>query len=175
MLFLCSAHPSFVSKPKSIQVTSNNVAKFECLATGNPQPIYFWSKEGTHMLMFAGHTYGKLNVSTDGTLSIYNVQKEDQGFYVCSAVSSVGSAITRAYLSVLTLDDVPPPVIRLGAANQTLPLNTKAFLPCEASSVPPPTIKWFFKQKQIFNDSHYSITPLSLQIQSEFIQVLPIS
>lgn len=165
VFFSLLALPSFVSSPKSTQVTAGSVAKFECLATGNPQPLYYWSREGTQVLMFPGQIYGKFNVSSDGILSIQNVDKSDQGFYVCSAVSSVGSAISRAYLSVLSTDDVPPPVIRLGAANQTLPLSTKAFLPCEASNAD--TIQWFLNHKQIFSNNHFVITENSLQIQSK--------
>ena len=163
-----AALPSFVTKPKDIQVTAGSVSKMECLVTGNPQPVYFWSKESSQVLMFPGNTYGKFSVSNDGILSIANVEKEDQGFYICSSVSRVGSDITRAFLSVLVHTDVPPPIIRLGAANQTLPQSTKAFLPCEASTAfPQATIQWFFNQKQIHNDTHYTITSTSLHIQSK--------
>lgn len=156
-----------MTTPKSVQVTAGNIAKMECLLTGNPQPVYFWSKEGTQVLMFPGNTYGKFAVSNDGTLSISNVEKEDQSFYICSAVSTVGSAITRAFLSVVVLNEVPPPVIRLGAANQTLPQSTKAFLPCEATGFPQVTIKWFFNQKPVHNDTRFTVTSHSLQIQSK--------
>ena len=141
----------------------------DCLVTGNPQPVYFWSKEGTQVLMFPGNTYGKFSVSNDGTLSVYNVDKDDQGYYICSAVSKVGSAITRTFLSVVVLNEVPPPIIRLGSANQTLPQSTKAFLPCEAIGFPQVSVKWFFNQKSIHNDTHYTITEKSLQIQSELL------
>lgn len=155
------------SPPKNVQVTAGNVAKFEVSVRGNPQPVFFWSKEGTQVLMFPGNTYGKFAVSNEGTLSIANAEKEDEGFYICSAVSKVGSTISRVHLSVMVLSDVPPPVIRLGAANQTLPLGTKAFLPCEATGFPQVTLKWFFNQKPIYNDTHYTITPNSLHIQSK--------
>lgn len=150
-----------------MQVPKGSTIHFDCLVTGNPQPLFFWSKEGTQMLMFPGKSYGKFNVSNDGTLSIASVDKEDHGFYICSAVSSVGSAITRAFLTVLTQDHVPPPIIRLGASNQTLPLNTKAFLPCEVTGSPKPSIKWFFNQTPIHNNTHYTITNNMLEIQSK--------
>ena len=38
--------------------------------------------------------------------------------------------------------DEPPPIIRVGPANQTLPVNTLAILPCEASGSPQPTVSW---------------------------------
>ena len=58
---------------------------------------------------------------------------EDEGFFVCSAFSVAGSIATKAYLEVTALADEPPPIIDIGPANQTLPVNTLAILPCEAS------------------------------------------
>ena len=40
------------------------------------------------------------------------------------------------------LDDQPPPIIAIGPANQTLPVNTIAVLPCAASGTPRPAIRW---------------------------------
>ena len=78
---------------------------------------------------------------------------EDEGFFVCSAFSVAGSIAVKAYLEVrmvmmmmmmimvmmlmllqvTAMADEPPPIINVGPANQTLPLNTLAVLPCEAS------------------------------------------
>ena len=94
---------------------------------------------------------------------------EDEGFFVCSAFSVAGSLATKAYLEVTAVGNEPPPIIRVGhkpcfviidmaakrtiesirtyfnqvgPANQTLPINTLAILPCEASGDPSPTITW---------------------------------
>ena len=40
---------------------------------------------------------------------------------------------TNAGSQVTAMADEPPPIIMVGPANQTLPLNTLAVLPCEAS------------------------------------------
>ena len=40
---------------------------------------------------------------------------------------------TDAGVQVTAMADEPPPIIMVGPANQTLPLNTLAVLPCEAS------------------------------------------
>ena len=37
----------------------------------------------------------------------------------------------------------------MGPANQTLPINTIAVLPCQASGNPKPSIRWFRDQKPI--------------------------
>ena len=44
-----------------------------------------------------------------------------------------GSIATKAYLEVTAMADEPPPIIKVGPANQTLPVNTLAVLPCQAS------------------------------------------
>ena len=70
------------------------------------------------------------------TLSYFlipGVRVEDEGFFVCSAFSVAGSIATKAYLEVTAMADEPPPIIDIGPANQTLPVNTLAILPCEAS------------------------------------------
>lgn len=76
------------------------MAKFECVASGNPQPSVFWTKEGSQELMFPDNTYGHFRVSSEGTLEISNVRKDDAGYYVCSAFSVAGSGTTRAFLQV---------------------------------------------------------------------------
>jgi hypothetical protein len=41
------------------------------------------------------------------------------------------------------VDDVPPPIVQIGPANQTLPLQSVAMLPCQAIGTPQPRIKWY--------------------------------
>ncbi len=135
--------------PKDIRVPVNNVAKLDCVATGNPPPSVFWTREGNQVLMFPGKIHGRFSVSSEGALTISGVRKEDRGYYVCSALSVVGSSMAKAYLTVSAVADVPPPIIKLGPANQTLPQDTVAMLPCEALGSPQPVIKWLVNNKPV--------------------------
>ena len=85
------------------------------------------------------------------------VRKEDDGFYICSALSVAGSSVTKAYLEVTAVEDRPPPIITMGPANQTLPINTVAILPCQASGEPKPTIGWY-RNGNVIVDSESSRT-----------------
>ncbi|XP_014250865.1 roundabout homolog 2-like isoform X2 [Cimex lectularius] len=135
--------PNFIVKPTDETVSLNGIAGFECLAEGNPRPSVFWTKEGSQVLMFPGNSYGRFAVSPSGRLSINGVLREDSGFLVCSALSVAGSATARAFLQVRSVGDVPPPIIEVGPANQTLPLHSLATLPCQAAGDPKPKVKWF--------------------------------
>ena len=64
----------------------------------------------------------------------------DSGWYSCGAVSQSGSVIARAEIDVAKEVDRPPPIIQLGPVNQTLPIQTSASLPCQASG--DETISW---------------------------------
>ncbi|KAL7043131.1 hypothetical protein ACKWTF_001405 [Chironomus riparius] len=134
--------PVFDTKPQDVKIGINGLAKFECIASGNPQPSIYWTKEGSQELMFPDNTYGRHHVTLEGTLEIKAVKKEDAGYYVCSAFSVAGSGTTRAFLEVNSVDDIPPPIIKIGPANQTLPKGSVATFLCRASGSPTPDIKW---------------------------------
>ena len=103
-------------------------------------------------------------------MSPVGVRVEDEGFFVCSAFSVAGSISTKAYLEVTAMADEPPPIITVGPANQTLPINTLAILPCQASGSPAPTVSWMKNVEPISGlqyDPRITISsPGSLKIES---------
>ncbi|KAH7945901.1 hypothetical protein HPB49_016958 [Dermacentor silvarum] len=165
------SRPTFRLTPQKQKVGLNGVAKFDCLATGNPPPSVFWTREGNHVLMFPGKSHGRFSVSNEGTLTISGVRKEDRGYYVCSALSVVGSSMAKGHLEVTALADLPPPIIRLGPANQTLPQHTAAQLSCEAAGMPKPTVQWLYNSVplRIEDRARYTLSESgTLQIQVEY-------
>uniref|UniRef100_T1GJH5 Ig-like domain-containing protein n=1 Tax=Megaselia scalaris TaxID=36166 RepID=T1GJH5_MEGSC len=98
-LYVNSA-PKFIKKPQDQKVGLNGVASFHCVADGNPPPSIYWTKEGSSVLMFPNNSYGHIHITPHGTLEINGVQKDDAGYYVCSAFSVVDSSATRTFLQV---------------------------------------------------------------------------
>ncbi|XP_075675616.1 protein sax-3-like isoform X4 [Dermatophagoides pteronyssinus] len=141
--------PTFLIEPNDVRVTINSMARFDCIASGNPRPSVFWNKEGNQFLMFPDNKYERFMVTPEGSLIISPVKKEDKGYYVCSALSVVSSARTKAYLNISSSIDLPPPIIVLGPADQTLPEHTTAMLPCDVIGQPVPTLKWFFNNSPL--------------------------
>ena len=60
------------------------------------------------------------------------------------------------WYQVTALDDQPPPIIAIGPANQTLPVNTIAVLPCQASGNPKPAIRWLKGGRPLGTADHTS-------------------
>lgn len=140
------APPYFTVRPSDVRVPLGSSVSFACSAEGSPPPSVFWSREGSRLLMFPGSVHGDVSVSTEGTLSMKSVSREDSGYFVCSALSVAGSATERALLEVLPLQQAPPPLIQLGPGNQMLPVQGVAVLPCQAAppagSEAAPQISW---------------------------------
>uniref|UniRef100_A0A182M1D5 Ig-like domain-containing protein n=1 Tax=Anopheles culicifacies TaxID=139723 RepID=A0A182M1D5_9DIPT len=127
--------PVFIVRPQDQKVTVNGVVTFKCSAGGSPLPSVFWTREGSQTLMFPNNSYGNMHVSGQGSLQIRGVQREDDGYFVCSALSVAGSVTSRVYLQVTSpIDSIPAPLLQQIPSNQSLPSGTKATLPCRSST-----------------------------------------
>ncbi|XP_058465055.1 roundabout homolog 2-like isoform X1 [Malaya genurostris] len=138
-----NSSPTFIIRPQDQRTNLNGVATFKCTASGNPPPSVFWSKEGSQTLMFPNNTYGNIHISNQGSLQVRGAQKDDDGYFVCSALSVAGSTTSRAYLQVTSsFDSSPPPLLQVVPVNQTLPRGSVAMLPCRGSGPSSPKIYW---------------------------------
>ncbi|XP_033251435.1 protein sax-3-like isoform X3 [Drosophila miranda] len=151
------APPNFTRKPSNKKVGLNGAVQFPCMASGNPPPSVFWTKEGVSTLMFPNSSHGRQQISSEGTLQISDVQQDDEGFYVCSVFSVVDSSTVRIFLQVSSVDERPPPIIQIGPTNQTLPKGAVATLPCRATGTPNPRIKWFHNGYAVQPGNRHSI------------------
>ncbi|XP_034405887.1 roundabout homolog 1-like [Cyclopterus lumpus] len=138
--------PAFAVRPRNQVVAVGRTVTFQCEATGNPQPAIFWQREGSESLLFSyqpPQPFSRLSVSQMGSLTITDVQRSDGGFYSCQALNIAGSVITKALLEVTDSgSDHPPPVIRQGPLNQTIPVDSTVVLGCQTADSPPPTVHW---------------------------------
>uniref|UniRef100_A0A6Q2ZGQ4 Roundabout guidance receptor 1 n=1 Tax=Esox lucius TaxID=8010 RepID=A0A6Q2ZGQ4_ESOLU len=139
--------PAFAMRPRNQVVAVGRTVTFQCEATGNPQPAIFWQKEGSNSLLFSyqpPQPFSRLSVSQTGSLTIADAQRSDSGYYSCQALNIAGSVITKALLEVTdtVVSDRPPPVIRQGPVNQTVPVDSTVVLGCIATGTPAPTVHW---------------------------------
>uniref|UniRef100_A0A8C9XRE5 Roundabout guidance receptor 1 n=1 Tax=Sander lucioperca TaxID=283035 RepID=A0A8C9XRE5_SANLU len=138
--------PAFAIRPRNQVVTVGRTVTFQCEATGNPQPAIFWQREGSESLLFSyqpPQPFSRLSVSQMGSLTITDVQRSDGGFYSCQALNIAGSVITKALLEVTDSgSNHPPPVIRQGPLNQTIPVDSTVVLGCQTADFPSPTVHW---------------------------------
>ncbi|CAB3235805.1 unnamed protein product [Arctia plantaginis] len=87
--------PHFTRVPSDQTAWEGEAVSFPCEAEGSPQPIVFWTMEGSQELVFPKTTHGT------GSLYLDRVSTQHAGRLTCVAVSAAGSALHTATLQVL--------------------------------------------------------------------------
>jgi roundabout axon guidance receptor 2 len=162
-LLTVHAVPTFTTRPLAQTVESNRDVFFHCNVEGSPKPFIFWSFEGDRALLYPGTSSGNYEVVTTdegrSTLTLRKAQPQNSGtVIICSAVNAAGSASTRTRLTVTSKEERPPPVIIRGPVNQTLPINSVAFLSCEAIGNPTPVISWYKESLPVTSSDRINTT-----------------
>ena len=88
-----SAAPKVVAWPRSFEAAHKSNVTFHCNATGIPDPVISWSKEGSDIPVR----------HSAGVLSLTGVASDDDGRYICTAKNAAGTSTTSIELTVLGL------------------------------------------------------------------------
>jgi hypothetical protein len=91
----------------------------------------------------------------DGTLTINNIQKTNEGYYLCEAVNGIGSGLS----AVIQISVQAPPQFDIKLRNQTSRRGDPAVLQCEAKGEKPIGILWNINNKRLEpkGDNRYTI------------------
>ena len=95
--------PKFIKSPEIEVLRAGNTARFNCEATGKPQPTVVWSKNGEVIPGESG-----------SQLVIHDIGSEDVANYACNVSNIAGYEYSDTYLTILT---VPASITRY---NQTM-------------------------------------------------------
>jgi len=85
-----SAAPKVVAWPRSFEAAHKSNVTFHCNATGIPDPVISWSKEGSDIPVR----------HSAGVLSLTGVISDDNGRYICTAKNAAGTSTTSIELTV---------------------------------------------------------------------------
>ncbi|XP_027279680.1 hemicentin-2 isoform X2 [Cricetulus griseus] len=132
MVLIVQASPVVKPLPSVVQAVESEEVLLPCEASGIPQPVVIWQKEG---LSIPEGT--RIRVLASGQLWITHTSPEDAGNYFCIAQNSVGSAMAKTRLVVQV-----PPVIENGLPDLSTTEGSNALLPCTAKGSPEPAITW---------------------------------
>ncbi|XP_024939112.1 Down syndrome cell adhesion molecule-like protein Dscam2 isoform X50 [Cephus cinctus] len=156
-LLAVNVPPRWILEPTDKAFAQGSDARVECKADGFPKPQVTWKRA-------AGDTpgdYNDLKLSNpdisveDGTLSINNIQKTNEGYYLCEAVNGIGSGLS----AVILISVQAPPHFEIKLRNQTARRGEPAVLQCEAQGEKPIGILWNMNNKRLDtkSDSRYTI------------------
>ncbi|XP_055624208.1 cell adhesion molecule Dscam2 isoform X50 [Toxorhynchites rutilus septentrionalis] len=149
--------PRWILEPTDKAFAQGSNAKVECKADGFPKPQVSWKKA-------IGDTPGEYkdlrsNDSSirveEGSLFISNIQKSNEGYYLCEAINGIGSGLS----AVILISVQAPPEFTEKLRNQTARRGEPTVLQCEAKGEKPIGILWNMNNIRLDpkSDNRYTI------------------
>ncbi|XP_055385728.1 cell adhesion molecule Dscam2 isoform X15 [Condylostylus longicornis] len=148
--------PRWILEPTDKAFAQGSDAKVECKADGFPKPQVTWKRA-------VGDTPGEYkdlkqndNIRVEeGTLFIDNIQKNNEGYYLCEAINGIGSGLS----AVIMISVQAPPEFTEKFRNQTARRGEPAVLQCEAKGEKPIGILWNMNNMRLDpkTDNRYTI------------------
>ncbi|XP_055906126.1 cell adhesion molecule Dscam2 isoform X12 [Eupeodes corollae] len=148
--------PRWILEPTDKAFAQGSDAKVECKADGFPKPSVTWKRA-------VGDTPGEYkdlkkndNIRVEeGTLLIDNIQKNNEGYYLCEAINGIGSGLS----AVIMISVQAPPEFTEKLRNQTARRGEPAVLQCEAKGEKPIGILWNMNNMRLDpkTDNRYTI------------------
>lgn len=133
--------PYWMSEPKDKEVMLGKAAILDCQAGGFPQPTLQWMKSKGKtpgsFLDVRGYA-SRHRLFSNGSFSIMDAQKSDEGYYLCQASNGIGSGESKVvYLNVNV-----PAHFKIKDYNATVRVGQDGLLTCEATGDKPLEIRW---------------------------------
>ncbi|GIY20735.1 peroxidasin [Caerostris darwini] len=123
---------TFKEQPTDNRVPVGSTVVFPCSAVGDPDPVINWNQNGIALpRVFRYH------VSTTGTLTIKNIQKNDAGVYRCIASNAVSTIAVEARIDV----EAPPVFLERPRDQEALQGNVVELI-CLVEGLPLPLLSW---------------------------------
>ena len=132
----------------------------KCHVTGPPTPEVEWTKVGGSLSPQA--------VVEDGKLKLFNVTKQDEGEYECTAKNSVGSERSKTKLEVIQVPVKPPEVLVVAKGKDRS-------IACQATGNIEPRMKWSKSggdlpaRAQTLGDGTLKLTNIQLEDAGEYV------
>uniref|UniRef100_A0A8C5MHJ5 Immunoglobulin superfamily member 10 n=1 Tax=Leptobrachium leishanense TaxID=445787 RepID=A0A8C5MHJ5_9ANUR len=140
----------FAGKTTSFTVLANSDASVPCEANGNPIPTILWTKVSSGMFASKTRRGNRMEVLSNGSLSILSVSVQDRGQYLCVATNKHGSDRLLVTLYVITY---PPKVLQAKSREITVHTGIPVHIKCQAEGRPFPTITWILANETVASES----------------------
>ncbi|XP_044755484.1 Down syndrome cell adhesion molecule-like protein Dscam2 isoform X16 [Coccinella septempunctata] len=149
--------PRWILEPTDKAFAQGSDAAVECKADGFPKPVVTWKRAtGVSPGDYKDFKPNNPDIKVeDGTLTINNIQKNNEGYYLCEAFNGIGSGLS----AVILISVQAPPQFEIKSRNQTSRRGDAAVLQCEAKGEKPIGILWNINNKRLDpkGDNRYTI------------------
>ena len=131
--------PAFRKIPSDIDVPEGQMARFDCVVTGRPNPDLYWFRDGAEVFEDRLH---KIVINEDGISSLIfdAAARTDAGHYTCIARNRAGEDRFEVNLNVTGIY-----TRRKSSPTDLQRRENHASLPSQRSAPPPPEVKFLMR------------------------------
>lgn len=140
--------PQFVTRPRNIEITEGDIARFEAVVSGLPLPEIEWLKDGKPIEK--SHRFQLDFDENHSILTIMDAKLNDEGEYTCILSSKAGKDSCKVELLVNEAV-VPPEFVRKMSTIELYEGDVAQF-DVRVSGTPAPDVQWF-KDDEPLSDS----------------------
>ncbi|XP_069093155.1 hemicentin-2 isoform X1 [Pleurodeles waltl] len=155
--------PKITSITDPAIVLATRPVSLECNATGIPEPMIVWMRDGTPVSTLSG---GPQVLLQGRILQLAAVHVSDAGTYACVAVNVAGEDRRDFTLQVYL-----PPSILGEELNTSVVVNQSVTLECQSHAIPPPTLNWLKDGRPLLQRAGTHIFEDGSYLQIEHLQV----
>ncbi|XP_077990228.1 hemicentin-1-like isoform X2 [Glandiceps talaboti] len=124
--------PKFVQTQENLRVVEGDSPYLHCQASGNPTPLMTWYFNGVQLM-----TSPRQDVYSTGDVQLHNIEKNQEGVYVCKGENSLGFIQHAVFVIILV-----PPKFTLHPSDTIVEIGSHVTLSCAADGFPAPTLQW---------------------------------
>jgi hypothetical protein len=128
--------PLILTQPADQTVAVGSPATFKVSAIGTVPLSYRWRVNGTNLV-----NGGSISGATSNVLTVSNVPTNSSGNFYSVMVTNAAGSVTSSN-ALLTVTNIPPPVITVPPTNQTVSVNVDAELRVTATGTAPLYYQW---------------------------------
>lgn len=154
-VMVVKAAPMWIIKPSDMFALSGSAGRFDCSASGFPQPVIRWKfikpnggSEGSAIL-----SSPHMHVLENGSLSIRAVDEQDEGVYLCESNNGVGKTLEAS--AKLTVHSVP--VLKSQYKQVLLRKQERTQFSCACRGSAPLVLEWLKDGLKLPENDRYVI------------------
>ncbi|XP_023673330.1 matrix-remodeling-associated protein 5-like isoform X2 [Paramormyrops kingsleyae] len=143
----------------TVSVHAEMDATLPCDAAGEPKPFLMWTKVSSGAMIAQNSKIQRMEVKSNGTLVIRNIQLHDHGQYLCTAQNQHG--VDRMLVTLMVLSQRPQ-ILQPRHRDVVVYLGNSTSLDCQAKGIPSPNITWVLPDRTVLRTASSSKQHVSL-------------
>ncbi|XP_055939186.1 cell adhesion molecule DSCAM-like isoform X9 [Argiope bruennichi] len=154
--------PSWIHIPNDIDALSGDSIILNCLGSGTPKPTISWSKtQGENGEFLPLSNSAQSSISSNGSVYIASINKEDEGMYKCNVSNGIGAFLTK----IIVVRVIVPARFEEKFTMKNVRRGETATLKCEAVGDKPLSITWTKDKAEIDFKKHTRLEKFDRDIE----------